>query len=290
MALANVALHQQQAQYLGNRISTRFDTELENTLWIQMARDPIRQNFSLPLLQELGGLLEVIRDSGVIWNHGGSPMPIKYAVFKSEHPDYFSLGGDLTHFHACIGRNDWQGLFDYSKLCLDILYEWATVFNGAATTISLVQGRALGGGFESALAADFLIAEEHSEFGFPEIMFGLFPCTGGMSLLSRRIGVHAAEKMMTTGRIYTAKELMEMGVVDEICEKGSGEDAVEKFIARHSKHMTARLMLQRSRHRIAPLDYQELLTVVGEWVETARQLSAGDLRVMEVLGLMQSGR
>ena len=52
----------------------------------------------------------------------------------------------------------------------------------------------------------------------------------------------------------------------------------------------ARLMLQRSRYRIAPLDYEELLTVVDEWVETAKQISKEDLRVMEMLGLMQDGR
>ena len=292
MLSANVALNLNQPHhpYSEWRITTRFDPELKNTLWVQMARDPERQNFSLPLLDGLQTLLHGVRDDNVMWSHHGRPMPIKYAVLKSEHPDYFSLGGDLQHFYSCIKQGDKQGLHDYSKLCSDILYGWATVFNGRATTISLIQGRALGGGFESALAADFVIAEEQSEFGFPEIMFGLFPCTGGMSLLSKRVGAHEAERMMTNGRIYTALELKEMGVIDEVCDKGRGEEAVEAFITRHAKHQMARLMLQRSRYRVAPLDYAELLTVVDEWVETAMQLKAEDLRVMEMLGLLQSGR
>jgi len=161
------------------------------------------------------------------------------------------------------------------------------VFNRQTTTVALIQGRALGGGFESALASDFLIAEEQSEFGFPEILFGLFPCTGGMSLLSRRVGVHEAERMMTNGRIYSAAELKEKGIVDEICAKGEGPAAVEKFIAVHARHRTARVMLQHSRYRLAPLSYDELRTVVDEWVEAAMGLGEADLRVMEMLVRMQ---
>jgi len=290
MQSGNVVLDKSYDSVKEGRVTTRFDPDMKGTLWVNMSRDTERQNFSLPLLNGLKTLLHGVRGDEVMWRHNGKPTPIKYAVLKSEHPDYFNLGGDLRHFRTCIDKADWKGLHDYSRLCLDIFYDWATVFSGRATTISLVQGRALGGGFETALAADFVIAEEHSEFGFPEIMFGLFPCTGGMSLLCRRISSHQAERMMTNGRIYSAMELKEMGVIDEICEKGSGAEAVEKFISRHAKHLMARLMVQRSRSRATPLNYEELLTVVDEWVETAKQLSADDLRVMEMLALMQAGR
>jgi DSF synthase len=111
-----------------------------------------------------------------------------------------------------------------------------------------------------------------------------------MSLLSRRVGVHVAERLMTSGKVYTAREMKDLGVIDEICETGTGEQAVEAFISQHAKHLMARLMLQKSRYRIAPLDYEELTTVVDEWVETAMQLPTEELRVMEMLGLMQAGR
>ncbi len=146
---------------------------------------------------------------------------------------------------------------------------------------------ALGGGFEAALSADYLIAEEQSEFGFPEILFGLFPCTGGMSLLARRVGVHEAERMMIDGRIYSAAELKERGIVDEICPRGDGTLAVHRFTADHGKHRSARLSLQRARHRMAPLDYRELLTVVEEWVEAAMNLADADLKVMDMLVRLQ---
>jgi len=276
---------------ISKRLEVEMDMSLSNTLWVTMKKNPTGaiQNFSLPLLHDLATLVHTIKENGHHWNHEGHLEPIQYAVMRSEHPDYFNLGGDLKHFRDCIKRQDKIGLYQYSKLCLDTMHEWATSSNQSMTTIALVQGRALGGGFESALSADFLIAEEHSEFGFPEIMFGLFPCTGGMSLLARRVGVHQAERMMTNARVYSAPELKEMSIIDEICPRGAGNRTVTKFIADHAKRRVARLMLQRSRYRIAPLDYAELLTVVNEWVSIAMKLSASELRAMDVLIMMQDG-
>jgi DSF synthase len=273
-------------------LAVEFDRRASNSLWITMARAPHGgcQNFSLPLLQGLRDLLFPLKENAIHWQCDGQLLPIHYTVLRSAHPDQFSLGGDLKHFRSCIQRKDRAALYDYARLCLNILYELATSVNRHATTIALVQGRALGGGFEAALSADFLIAEDHSEFGFPEILFGLFPGTGGMSLLARRIGVHEAERMMTCGRVYPAAELKELGIVDVLCPRGEGPVAVQRFIADHARHRAARLMLQRSRYRVAPLDYQELVTVAEEWVETAMVLSDADLRAMDVLIRMQAAR
>jgi DSF synthase len=272
-----------------SRVATDFRPNEHNTLWITMTQSPLgrTQNFSLDLLQDACTLNKSIHANGIAWMSNGMKHPISYAVLRSEHPDYFSLGGDLAYFLQCIREQDRKALRDYSMICLDMVYDWSTTLNRQATTIALVNGRALGGGFELALASDFIIAEEQSEFGFPEILFGLFPCTGGMSLLARRVGVHEAERMMTNGKIYSALELKAKGVVDEICPKGQGIIGVEKFITGHARHQTARMMLQHSRYRLAPLDYEELRTVVDEWVESAMALGDADLRVMDMLVKMQ---
>lgn len=272
-----------------SRVVADFRAKQNNTLWVTMTQSPIgrSQNFSLDLLRDVSTLHKSIHANGMAWVANGSKQPIHYVVLRSAHPDYFSLGGDLGHFRECIRRRNKRSLRDYSMHCVDMIYDWSTVLNRQATTIALVQGRALGGGFEAALASDFLIAEEQSEFGFPEILFGLFPCTGGMSLLARRIGAYQAERMMTNGRIYSAAELKELGVVDEICAQGQGAVTVEKFIATHATHRMARLMLQRGRQRLTRLNYEELRTVVDEWVETAMNLGEDDLRVMDMLVRMQ---
>jgi DSF synthase len=278
-------------KYVSNHIAVELDKKLFNTLWITMKKDEANavQNFSLPLLYHLRTLVHTIKENGSNWYSEGQMVPINYAVMRSEHPEYFSLGGDLKHFRHCIQLRDKDSLYQYSRLCLDIIYNWAASSNSNMTTVALVQGRALGGGFETALSADFVIAEEHSEFGFPEIMFGLFPCTGGMSLLARRVGVYQAERMMTNARIYSAAELKEMGVIDEICARGDGDLVAEKFIAAHAKRREARIMLRRARHRLDPLDYSEMLTVVDDWVELALKLSEEELRVMDMLIMMQQG-
>lgn len=279
-------------QPLPRHIATHFDPHANHTLWITLPEsiDGDPPYFAPVLLQDLLALLQGMKTRGVTWPSNGALQPVHYTVMKSAHPDYFSLGGDLAHFHACIGRHDRAALHGYSLQCADMLYEWSSILSREATTIALVQGRALGGGFETALAADFIVAEEHSEFGFPEILFGLFPCTGGMSLLAQRIGARAAERMLSDGKIYTAAVLKDMGVVDEVCARGQGEMAVEKFIGVHARHRPARLMLQRGRHRIAPLDREELRRVVDEWTETALALGKTELRVMEMLIKMQRSR
>lgn len=271
-----------------SRVTTNFRSGQHHTLWVTMSRARAGevQNFSPDLLNDLCVVHGAMRDGGMMWPCAGIPQAVDYFVLRSAHPDYFSLGGDLAHFRECIRYGNRRGLRDYSIQCADMVCEWSEQ-SIRTTTISLVQGRALGGGFETALAADYLIAEEQSEFGFPEILFGLFPCTGGMSLLARRVGVWQAERMMRSGKIYPAAELLQMGIVDEVCAKGQGTVTVEKFIAEHSKHAPARLALQRARVRLAPLNRDELHRVVDEWVEIAMALGEGELRVMDMLIQMQ---
>ncbi len=287
-----MALTELVTQLHPSRVTTNFRSAQHKTLWITMAQaaDGATQNFSLDLLHDMYALHKSMQDSNGTWVSNGSIQPIHYIALKSANPDYFSLGGDIGHFRECIRTRNRLALTHYSMLCVDMVYEWSTHWSKQATTIALVQGRALGGGFEVALASDYLIAEEQSEFGFPEILFGLFPCTGGMSLLTRRVGVYQAERMMTDGRIYTAAELKEMGIVDEICPKGHGAATLEKFVATHFRHRPARMALQRGRQRLAPLNYEELRTVVDEWVEAAMTLPETDLRVMDMLVQMQQAR
>ena len=278
-------------QHVSDHVEVELDPKLFNTLWVTMKKDEASavHNFSLPLLRNLRTLCDSLKENGSNWYSEGKMVPVNYAVMRSGHPDYFSLGGDIHHFRQCIEKRDKTSLYQYSKLCLDIVYDWATGLSSDMTTIALVQGRALGGGFETALGADIVIAEEQSQFGFPEIMFGLFPCTGGMSFLARRIGAYQAERMMTNARIYSAQEMKDMGVIDEICPRGEGNLAVEKFIAGHAKRGLARKVLQRGRRRLASIDYAEMLTVLDEWVDVALKLSDEELRVMEMLIMMQHG-
>ena len=270
---------------LALRNKPRLTTEIRrlhaDALWITLHKDAATglQNFTPDLVGEFQQLVEDLQ-----YERSASAG---YAVVQSADPDYFSMGGDLRFFRDCIQRRDAIRLRDYSMRCLDLLLSWNGKLKDTSTSIALVQGRALGGGFEMALSTDYLIAEEHSSFGFPEIMFGLFPCTGAMGLLSARIGARQAERMMTNKKIYTAIELYDMGLVDELCGRGEGELAVGRFIASHSSRQKARLKVQQSRYRHTPLDRAEGRRIVEDWVETAMQLSPEEIRAMDMLILMQ---
>ncbi len=268
-------------------LSTRFD-EATSTLWIALqSRFRRTHHLAADVLQRLREVLDQVAESELRWHGIGSELPLHYAVLRSEHPACFSLGGDLGHLLECARKHDGGALRRYAMQSMDTLYLWATAWNRGVTTISLVQGRALGAGFEAALAADYVIAEEGAEFGFPEILFGLFPCNGAMSLLGRRIGLAAAERMIRSGRMYSATELLEMGVVDQVCPAARGDIAVREFIEEHAKRRNARLAVQRARARMQPLDYAELAAVVADWVDVALQLGEDELRLLETLIRMQ---
>lgn len=273
------------APRFGNkRVSTNVRQLAMPVLWTTFSPDPASglQNFTADLVNEFQSLIDGLQ-SDVCAGH----PPLHYTVVQSRHPEYFSVGGDLRFFRECIQSSQAERLFAYSMSCLNLLHGWSAQMKETMTSISLVQGRALGGGFEMALSTDYLIAEEQSTFGFPEIMFGLFPCTGAMSLLSHRIGARQAERMMTNKKIYSATELLDMGLIDQICGKGEGELAVEKFVANHSSRLKARLMVQASRYRHAPLDREEGVRVVQDWVQSAMSLTPDELRSLDMLIMMQ---
>jgi enoyl-CoA hydratase len=82
--------------------------------------------------------------------------------------------------------------------------------------IAAVNGFALGGGSEIALACDFIYASENARFGFPEINLGLIPGFGGTQRASRIIGMNQAKELIFTGKIITAQEAFQMGMVNKI--------------------------------------------------------------------------
>ena len=110
-----------------------------------------------------------------------------------------------------------------------------------------------------------------------------------MGLLSRRIGAVQAERMMTNNKIYTARELFDMGLIDEICQKGTGESAVESYISQHAARQKSFLKVQQSRMRTAPLDHVECMRIVDDWVELAMELSGEEARSLNMLIMMQEG-
>ena len=82
--------------------------------------------------------------------------------------------------------------------------------------MAAVTGYALGGGLEVAVGADRRIAGENAKLGFPEILLGIFPGGGGTQRVARLVGPSRAKDLIYTGRMVTAQEALEIGLVDEV--------------------------------------------------------------------------
>ncbi len=248
--------------------------EAEASIWYAMHAHP-RPCFTPALLAEIAAFqhrVEALIRAGT--------LPVSYLVLHSRVPGVFNLGGDLNLFRQHIEAGDRAGLVAYAKACIDVLYANAVHLHLPVTTISLVQGSALGGGFEAALSSSVLIAEKGSEMGLPEILFNLFPGMGAYSLLSRKLDAHRAEALITAGRLFTAEALFEMGVVDVLAEPGEGEAAVEKYIRLHRRAANGRRAITRVREYLNPLTYEELIDIAEIWVDAALNLTPRDLRLM----------
>lgn len=246
--------------------------------------------FNLGLLNELRAHDAAIEASGGCLLHEGELRKIRYYVGASRSENVFNLGGDLALFVQLVKSQDRDALMRYAKLCVDNMYPRICNYNSPMTTISLVQGEALGGGFEIALSSNVIIAERRARLGFPEILFNLFPGMGGYSLLGRRVGMKRAEDMIMSGRVYTAEELHKMGAVDVLAEDGTGERAVREFIESHDRHREGLQAMFSCRQHFHPLAYEELLSITHIWVEAAMHLEEKDLKLMSRLARSQFRR
>ena len=99
---------------------------------------------------------------------------------------------------------------------LDYFSDWQEFTQLRTPSIAVVNGLALGGGFELALMCDMLYASEQAKFGLPEINLGVIPGMGGTQRLTKIIGKHKAMDMILTGRVLDASEAEQIGLVSRI--------------------------------------------------------------------------
>lgn len=258
-------------------------------VWAQLTYSG-RPCMSLGLLKDLAHAQEQIQALIDTGGEPGSSGGLLYQILGSETPGVFNLGGDLAFFLNCIRTRDRRGLLWYAETCVDILYQSACGYGAGLTTISLVRGEALGGGFEAALASNVLIAEHSARFGFPETMFGMFPGMGAFSFLARRVSPATAKRIIESGKVYTAEDLYQLGVVDRLVPDGEGVRAVYDLITQRRHRTTGFHGLERAIDRFNPLSYAELVDIVHIWVDTALCLSPQNLRLMEYLLCAQEKR
>ena len=283
------------SRLLDNRVEYDFSPQLQThfdratgAMWSRWSAEP-RPCFNPRLLAGIRAYYEFLAGSGGRINCCGEEHPIEYVVLASGMPGVFNLGGDLDLFKQLIDARDRQGLVRYGRACIDVLYRNYVGHDLPLTTVSLVQGECLGGGFEAALSSDVIVAEESARFGFPEILFNLFPGMGAFSFLDRKIGQRGAEELLTSGKLYSAEEMQAAGVVDSVVADGEGEAGVAALIKKRARGRNGFSALAAVRRRVHRIEFSELLDVVEIWVDAALRLNTRDLKLMQRLVSRQNG-
>ena len=243
--------------------------------------------FSERLLQEMKRTQEQVRRE--LAAEKQPPTGIHHLVLASD-ADVFNLGGDLALFAQLIRSGNRGRLLDYAKLCVEVAYNLHRLYEDRVHSIAVIQGVALGGGFEAALCCHTIIAEEGVGLGVPEVLFDLFPGMGAYTFLTRRVTPIQAERMMLDGRVYSAEELRDMGIVDIVVPKGEGLQAARDLIKRHQRMGNSLRAMNSVRQACAPVTLDELLEVTTEWVDAAMRLGDRGLKTMERLVRAQHRR
>ncbi|WP_342776482.1 enoyl-CoA hydratase-related protein [Streptomyces diacarni] len=147
---------------------------------------------------------------------------LRAAVLTGGGRRFFSAGWDLKAaaaggegIEADHGPGGFAGLTEFFALDKPV--------------IAAVNGLAVGGGFELVLAADLVVAEEHAEFGLPEVGIGMIPDSGGVLRLPRRLPRAVASEMLLTGRRMGAAEAARWGLVNQV--SGGPGTAVDTALA-----------------------------------------------------------
>ena len=144
---------------------------------------------------------------------------VKVVILTGEGDKAFSAGADIAYM-STITPIEAEA---YAKVGHLLTF---TVENCSRPTIAAINGFALGGGCELALACDMRIAADTARIGQPEVTIGVCPGWGGTQRLQRIIGISQAKDLIYTGRMIKSDEAKEMGLVNKVVEscKINGRD------------------------------------------------------------------
>ena len=138
------------------------------------------------------------------------------AVVISGGP-FFCAGADI----AVYARGDIGEIAELTRAAGLLVEAISTV---PVPVLAAVEGMALGGGFEVALAADIVVAGESAKLGLPEVSLGLIPGWGGTQRLAAQIGSRRAKQLIMLQQRLTAADALELGLVNEVVPKGGSLD------------------------------------------------------------------
>lgn len=149
---------------------------------------------------------------------------IKSAIITGAGPKAFVAGADISEFTALNG----EGGKALAKKGQDLVFN--KIENSSKPIVAAVNGFALGGGCELAMACHFRLASENAKFGQPEVNLGLIPGYGGTQRLTQLIGKGKAMELMLTGNMIDANEAKQLGLVNYVTLADSLLDKTKELL------------------------------------------------------------
>ncbi|EPC3468696.1 crotonase/enoyl-CoA hydratase family protein [Enterobacter asburiae] len=259
------------------QLSGYYEAE-RHTVWMMLRAQP-RPCFNHALIEEIMNFSWLVRQSG---------FAVDFWITGSLVPEMYNTGGDLQFFVECIQNGRREALRAYARACVDCVHAASRGFDTGAITLAMVEGSALGGGFEAALAHHFVLAQRDARLGFPEIAFNLFPGMGGYSLVARRSGMKLAEELIYKGESHTAEWYEQHGLVDVLFEPGQSYVSTRTFIDTLRPKLNGVRAMLRARTRVLQLPRSELMDITEDWVDAAFCLEPKDIAYMERLVTLQN--
>jgi len=171
----------------------------QNTLWIILNRPHRLNSFNDVLIEELADALDTAEKD----------PSIRCVVLTGDGDRAFSAGADVTMFPKATPVK----AEEFSRAGQKV---FSKIEEMSKPVIAAINGFALGGGLELALACDFRIAAEHAELGNPEIMLGLIPGWGGTQRLARLIGLARAKELVMLGNRLKVDEALKIGLLNKV--------------------------------------------------------------------------
>jgi methylglutaconyl-CoA hydratase len=183
------------------------DHSANGIITLSLNRHSARNALSSSLLSSLSSHLETISKL--------SPNEARCLILQSKVPKVFCSGADLKE-RAQLGSS----LEAVKKAVSGIREAFTRVEKLSIPTIAAIEGAAVGGGLELALACDLIIAGKGATFGLPETSLAIIPGAGGTIRLTRRIGIAASKYLIYTAKKISADEALRIGLLTEMVEEG----------------------------------------------------------------------
>jgi enoyl-CoA hydratase/carnithine racemase len=139
------------------------------------------------------------------------PNPI---IFTGAGEKFFCAGGDIKSYTKIDSEVELEEIFGAARDLLDLIEAYP------CAVIAAINGWALGGGAELALACDFRVIEEHASVGFPQVRLGIIPGWDGMERLSRLVGFGSAKQLLLTGEPMASSDTVKTGFAHWSVPKG----------------------------------------------------------------------